>query len=172
MQALNSQMQGSSSGDDPSRSVTPYQWVLRRNCAISPYQLMAVFASVAVVSLVIASVWASMGQWLILPFAILECLALGTAFFLYCRHAQDREHVQLAGSVVRIELSVGGLAQVEELPRQGMRVQLQSEERSALVWLQSGSRQALVGRFVDPDRRRQFLKEFRRAMVQAPAFGG
>lgn len=147
-------------------------WVLPRNCAISPYQLMAVFGCIAVVSLGIAGVWAALGHWVILPYAVLECLALGLAFFVYCRHAQDREQVVLQGAMVRIESSVGGVAQVQELPRQGIRVQWQEENAigpAGLVCVRSGSHQALLGRFVDLDRRKQFVEEFRQAIVRVPA---
>lgn len=159
-------------GDGGALPTAGQVWVLPRNCAISPYQLLAVFGSVAVVSLGIAGVWAALGHWVILPYAVLECLALGLAFVMYCRHAQDREQVVLQGEMVRIESSVGGVAQVQELPRHGIRVQWQEESAvgsSGLVRVRSGGQQALLGRFVDLDRRKQFVEEFRQAIVRVPA---
>jgi uncharacterized membrane protein len=151
-------------GQTPFHVVPACQWVLRRNCAISPYQLLAVFLSVCVVSLGIATVWSVLGQWAILPYAIVECLALGVAFVFYCRHAQDRESVSLAGSVVRIESLVGGVSRVTELPRDGIRVQLDSDDRNGLVSFRSGNRREVVGRFVDLEHRRRFVTEFHQAV--------
>jgi uncharacterized membrane protein len=145
----------------------PREWVLRRNCAISPYQLMAVFVSVAFVSMGIAVVWGLLGHWVILFYAVLECLALGGAFLYYCRHAQDREKVSLSGAVVRIEEMVGGGSVVHELPRHGIVVRMASTSADALVCLTSGGRQAEVGRFVDGEGRKQFFREFRQAMAQS-----
>jgi uncharacterized membrane protein len=145
----------------------PREWVLRRNCAISPYQLLAVFLSVALVSMGIAVGWGLLGHWVILPYAVLECLALGGAFLYYCRHAQDREKVSLSGAVVRIEEMVGGGSVVHELPRHGIVVRMATTSANALVCLRSGGRQAEVGRFVDGEGRKQFFREFRQAMAQA-----
>ncbi|MEY3669619.1 MAG: DUF2244 domain-containing protein [Burkholderiaceae bacterium] len=144
----------------------PREWVLRRNCAISPYQLLAVFVSVAVVSLGIATVWGVLGHWVVLPYAILECLALGGAFLYYCRHAQDRERVSVSDAVVRIEEVVGGGSVVHELPRYGIVVRMASAKSDALVCLRSAGRQAQVGRFVDGEGRKQFFREFRQALGQ------
>jgi len=144
------------------------KWVLRRNCALSPLQLLAVYLSVAFVSLGIAVVWSVLGQWIILPYAILECLALGVAFVLYCRHAQDRECVSVGRSVVRIESFVGGATRIEELPRYGIRVHWESSEGNGLVSFRSGGKQAVVGRFVDLEHRRRFVSEFRQAVGYAP----
>ncbi|MFZ9812251.1 MAG: DUF2244 domain-containing protein [Burkholderiaceae bacterium] len=144
------------------------KWVLRRNLAMSPTQLLAIYLSLSFVSLGIALVWSALGQWIILPYAILECLALGVAFVLYCRHAQDRECVSVERSVVRIESIVGGASQIEELPRFGIRVHWESNERNGLVSFRSGGKQALVGRFVDRDHRRRFVSEFRQAVGYVP----
>ena len=55
-------------------------WVLRRNCSLTPGQLLAIFCSLAGLSLAFAAFWTSQGAWVVLPFAVVECLALGVAF--------------------------------------------------------------------------------------------
>jgi uncharacterized membrane protein len=164
MQVPKTQLGEGAVGQTQSHGAAACQWILRRNCAISPYQLLAVFLSVCLVSLGIAVVWSALGQWVILPYAVVECLALGVAFVFYCRHAQDRESVSLAGSVVRIESLVGGVSRVTELPRDGIWVQLDSDDRHGLVSFRSGVQRELVGRFVDLEHRKRFVSEFRQAV--------
>jgi uncharacterized membrane protein len=47
-----------------------FRVVLKRNCSISPRGLLLVFALLAALALGIASVFAALGAWLILPFAV------------------------------------------------------------------------------------------------------
>lgn len=139
-------------------------WALRRNCAMSPYQLLAIFGAIATVSLSIAVFWALMGHWVILPYALLECVALGLAFLVYCRHAQDGQWVAVRGGVVEVEERVGGRICRQDLPLHGLRITVHPEDRSGLVCLDSGVAQATVGRFVDQKSRHRFYKEFRQAL--------
>ena len=55
------------------------------NCSISPTGLLCAFAALAAVTLAIATGFALMGAWLVLPFAGLEVLALGVAFVVHVR---------------------------------------------------------------------------------------
>ena len=64
-----------------------HQWVLRRNCILTPRQLGGWFVSLAMVSLAIALAFAAHGAWLVIPFAVVEMGALGLAFVFYARHA-------------------------------------------------------------------------------------
>ena len=59
----------------------------KRNCSISPQGLALVFATLAALTLGIAAAFAALGAWLILPFAGLEALALGAAFWITARRA-------------------------------------------------------------------------------------
>jgi uncharacterized membrane protein len=59
----------------------------KRNCSISPLGLALVFAALAALTLAIAAAFAALGAWLILPFAGLEMLVLGAAFWITARRA-------------------------------------------------------------------------------------
>ena len=56
-----------------------------RNCSISPAAMLAVFASLAGVTLAIGAGFALLGAWPVLPFAGLEVAALGAAFLVHVR---------------------------------------------------------------------------------------
>ena len=58
------------------------QWLLKRNCALAPRQLLTFYASLCAVSLAIGGVFWSHGAVLVMPFAGLEMLAVGAALLL------------------------------------------------------------------------------------------
>ena len=67
------------------------QWLLKRNCALAPRQLLTFYASLCAASLAIAGVFWSHGAVLVMPFAGIEMLGVGSALLLYARHAADSE---------------------------------------------------------------------------------
>jgi uncharacterized membrane protein len=139
------------------------EWVLKRNCALTPTQLLWIFGSLAILSLGMATFWAVQGAWVVLPFAVLEVVALGVAFAVYARHAADCERVRLSREALEIERVVGARRTVSSLPRAWLRVRL-SEQPSGLVELSSGRSVESVGRFVDLQRRRRFLVGLQEAL--------
>jgi uncharacterized membrane protein len=54
---------------------------------MSPAGLAVAFAALAAITLAIGVGFAMVGAWLVLPFAGLEVLMLGVAYFVYARHA-------------------------------------------------------------------------------------
>ena len=58
-----------------------------RNCSISPQGLALVFVLLAAATIAIGIGFAAAGAWLVLPFAGLEALALGAAFFAVARRS-------------------------------------------------------------------------------------
>ena len=70
-------------------------WLLKRNCSITPRQLLWFYLSLCVVSFGIAAMFWVQGVRLVMPFAWLELLALGAALLLYARHATDSETIAL-----------------------------------------------------------------------------
>ena len=60
-------------------------------CSISPKGLATVFALLAAVAIGIGIGFATLGAWLVLPFAGLEALALAIAFFAMSRRIADEE---------------------------------------------------------------------------------
>ena len=60
---------------------------VKRHCSISPQGLALVFAALAALSLGIATVFAALGAWLILPFAGMEVALLCAAYWAVARRA-------------------------------------------------------------------------------------
>jgi uncharacterized membrane protein len=61
--------------------------ILKRNCSMSPAGLAVAFGALAALTLAIGVGFAIAGAWLVLPFAGLEVLMLGVAYFVYARQA-------------------------------------------------------------------------------------
>lgn len=141
--------------------------MLRRNCCLSPRQLGWAYAGLASVSLLIASAFALQGAWLVLLFALAECLALAVAFLVYARHATDFERIVVDAQHVLVEVSVGGKIDRAVLPRGLVRLH-STVSRRELVVLLAGSRRLEIGRFVRPDRRPVLRDELNAALRWIP----
>ncbi len=95
-------------------------WLMKRNCSVSPRQFVAFYVSLAAFSLLIAVLLLWRGAWLVLPFTGIELLAVGVAFAIYARHAVDYERIRLFPHRLVIErMSAERLTQIELNPRGG-----------------------------------------------------
>lgn len=142
------------------------QWLLKRNCSVTPAQLGWLYASLCAVSLGIASVFWVLGASLVLPFAWLELAAVGLAFLAYARHAADGERIWLKGRQLVVELEMGGHRSRAEFNRDWVRVEPGAGDRS-LIELSGQGRRVNVGRYVRPELRPALAQEIRRALREA-----
>jgi len=99
---------------DPCQSPLQHPWIHQASSHQQEWLLSAtarwprrswpvVFASLGSVSLMIAGMFAASGAWLVLPFAVVELLALGVAFVVYARHAADYERIVLCRGCLMVE---------------------------------------------------------------------
>lgn len=136
------------------------RWQLRRNCVLTPLQLLWAFALAGVAALAVAGFFWAMGARLVLPFAVLETAALGWAFLWYARHATDRETLVLDARRLVVECEQGGIVARHELPRPWLRV----GDAGGLVELRAGAACIRVGRYARPEHRCQLVRELRLAL--------
>lgn len=139
------------------------QWLLKRNCSLAPSQLLAFYASLCLVSLAIAVLCWRQGATLVMAFAGLELLAVGSALLSYARHAADRETICLQGSSLSVERITGSRTERVEFAPDWVRVEPKSNDRS-LIELSGQGRRIWIGRFVRPDLRRLLADELRWAL--------
>lgn len=139
------------------------QWLLRRNCSLTPRQMASVFGLLSAVSLGIAGFFWSLGAWMVVPFALLEVLAVGLAFVLYARHAVDRERICLQDDCLVVELESAGRTERAEFRRAWVRVEPRADDGS-LIEVFGGGRSVTVGRFVRADMRPALAREIRMAV--------
>ncbi len=139
------------------------EWLLKRNCALSPRQSAVWFASIGLLSLGIATVFGLMGAWMVLPFAMLEIAGLVAAFYWFGRHAADYEKLQAAKGRFVVETGVGPTVHRLESKAPWFRVKYDGRMRE-LISVGSGHQQLQVGRFVPSDKREELARELRRAL--------
>ena len=147
-------------GDASQQSV---QWLLKRNCSLTPAQLLGLFASLSVVSLGIASFFWMLGATLVMPFAWAELISVGIAFTVYARHARDGERISLQGGQLVVELETAGRLQRAEFNREWVRVEPKSGDGS-LIQVSGQGRSVRVGRHVRPELRPALAREIRFAL--------
>lgn len=139
------------------------QWLLKRNCSVTPAQLAWLYLSLCVVSLGIAGLFWRQGATLVLPFACLELLLVGAAFFMYARHATDGERIVLQGARLLVELESAGRLERAEFHRQWVRVEPGRGDGS-LIEVSGQGRLVRVGRHVRPELRPALAREIRHAL--------
>ena len=139
------------------------QWLLKRNCSLAPRQLLAVYASLCLLALAIGAFFWLRGAPFVLPFAGAEMCAVGVAFFLYARHAADRETMVLRPGRFTVACTLGRRTEQVEFAPAWVRVEPLRGDGS-LIELSGQGRRIAVGRFVRPELRRALADELRAAL--------
>ena len=139
------------------------RWLLKRNCSVTPRQMMGFYASLCAVSLVIAAGFWIQGATLIVPFTSIEVIALGIALALFARHAGDREDILLKGGRLTVECTFGTTTERAEFAQAWVRVEPVHDDGS-LIELSGQGQHIAIGRYVRPELRRQLGDELRWAL--------
>lgn len=142
------------------------QWVLKRNCSITPRQLGAVYLSLCALALAISAGFWWQGAPVVSAFASVELLCVGVALFVYARHAGDREVLTLAGRSLAVEQRDGRRTARADFDAEWLHVEPAAGQGS-LVELSGRGQQVRVGRFLRPEVRGAFAQELRRALRRA-----
>jgi uncharacterized membrane protein len=139
------------------------EWLLKRNCSVTPRQLFAVYLSLCSVSLVIALAFTWNGAAPVLAFAAVELVLVGAALLIYARHATDHERITLAGSALAVEHHCGAHTDRVEFRAPWVRVEPLSSDRS-LIEVAGDGRRARIGRYLRPELRQSLAQELRAAL--------
>lgn len=148
---------------DPAGSEWSVEWLLKRNCSMAPRQLFAIFGALCVLSLAIAAYFWWQGATLIMAFASVELLAVGTALLMYSRHAADHENIALRKGKLTVAHTSGNTVETAEFAPEWVSVEPVTGDESLIEVFGQG-RRIEVGRFVRPELRRQLANELRHAV--------
>lgn len=147
------------------------QWLLKRNCAVTPRQLAWVYGSLCIVSTLIGGFFSAQGAPLVMAFAGLELLAVGLALLFFARHAGDRETLTLVGRLLQVEQCLGRRTERTDFSADWLNVEPAAGQGS-LVQLSGRGQRVSVGRFLRPELRGVLARELRQALRLAPARTG
>jgi len=161
---------GDWAGDDAGgfldASCRVHEWTLKRNCAMSPRRFGMLLASLAVVSIGVASVFAFSGAWWILFFAFVEVGALLAAFVVYALHAGDYERIVVTPDALIVEFNSGTQVVRQQAHPAFARVEYPyagagTGGGNPLIRLAVAGRAVEVGRFVPRLKRERLAQEIR-----------
>lgn len=133
----------------------------KRTRSLSDAELRGAFGLVAFVSLMIATVWAAMGAWLVLPFAGLELGALYLAFRSWSRRADDYERVVIHGDRLFVECRTSGRMRRFDANRHWTQVIVRDGVRGRQVSLRSHGREIEFGILLSEGARIQAVRKLR-----------
>lgn len=143
-----------------------HEWLLKRNCSMSPRQAAAAYGFLCLFTYAIAAGFALNGLWVVLAWAVLESAAVALALLHYARHATDREHIALSDGCLLVErIEAGGVARVR-LDPYWTRIAPPTRERRLIV-LESRGVRVEVGGFVSEEVRRRVALELREGLADA-----
>lgn len=140
------------------------EWIIRRNCSVSPRQLALAYVALCAISLAVAAVFALRGAWYVLVFSILELLVVGYAFMQFGRHVTDREYIVLLDNCLLIELEQLEAVTQFRLDPRVTRIDSPGTP-SSLVKLETSGIKVEVGRFLSEQKRRELAQELRSALA-------
>lgn len=143
-----------------------HEWLLKRNCSLTPRQLGLAYAVLCIASFSVAGIFTLSGAWQVMVFAVIEMLAVAIAFLHYARHATDHEHISLCGDCLLIENVEAGQTRETRLNACWTRVASPSRPQD-LICLQAGGIKVTVGRFATDRKRREVAREIQRELRSA-----
>ena len=139
-----------------------YEFYLKRNCSISPILLAVIFMFLGIISLLIGTLFFLFGATLVLPFSLIEVLALVVAYFYIAFHANDYEHLTVDSENVYFKSKFGSRHLEEKFLKSMTRVL--PSDRKNLINLCHGQRNILFGYNIHMNSRSILEKEIRQAL--------
>jgi uncharacterized membrane protein len=145
--------------------------VIRPNRSLTRRQLQLAFLGIAAVCLGIASAFAAIGLWPILPFAGAEVMVVGLGFFLSARAGEETEIVSVGGDKVAVEKRRRRTRECFELQRAWAQIRLL---RSGIRWypsrlvIRSHGKAVELGGFLNEEERHKLAEELHGVIRERP----
>ena len=136
---------------------------MRRNCALTPKQLLQFYIVLVCLSLIVATGFFLAGIWMIPIFTALELSAVTIGFFVYCRHALDCETIEIDGERLLVKKFIGYKEALYEFNAQWATIEQPLEEAQTFYISQSGLRVEL-GQFIRHEQQLALIKQVRASL--------
>jgi uncharacterized membrane protein len=165
------------SGVRPSGSPVLTRIDVSANCSLTLRAAVVFYASIAVASLAVASLFVWQGYWPVLPFTGLELFLLGLALGLSMRRGRYQEAITISDDRVVIEKTGRGRDTREDIPRLWARVEMYRPRRrnhpSRLLVISHGNACEVGGSLTEEDRQGlgRRLAQLIGGTGEAPALG-
>ena len=136
------------------------RWQMRRNCALTPKQLLQFYIALVCLSLIVATGFFLAGVWMIPIFTALELTAVTLGFFIYCRHALDCETIEIDGKRLLVKKFIGYKEALYEFNTQWAKIELPTEGSKYFYISQSHLRVEL-GQFLREEQQMALIAQLR-----------
>ena len=136
-------------------------WQIRRNCALTPQQLLWFYIALVCLSLIVGIGFFFAGVWMIPVFTTLELTAVTIGFLIYCRHALDCETIEIEGQRLLIKKFIGYRETVYEFNAQWAKIEPPLEGSKTFFITQSDLRVEL-GQFIRQEQQIPLIASLRR----------
>jgi uncharacterized membrane protein len=123
------------------------RWQMRRNCALTPKQLLQFYIVLVCLSLTVALGFFLAGVWVIPIFTAVELTAVTLGFLIYCRHALDCETIEIDGNRLIVKKFISYKEAVYEFNAQWAKIELPLEDSKVFFISQSNLR-VEIGQFI------------------------
>jgi uncharacterized membrane protein len=151
----------------PPNDVGTVQIRVRPNRSLSPAGWWVLYVAFVALSLTIATGFAMIGAWLVLPFAGLEILAVGGMFYWISRHAEDYDEIVIGDDRVYVTQRDGSNCARHEFQRYWTRVQWNDkalEGKPGILCIGSHGRFVEIGAGVNESARLALARRIRLAL--------
>lgn len=136
------------------------RWQMQRNCALTPKQLLQFYIALVTLSVIVASGFLLAGVWVILIFTVIEISAVTLGFLIYCRHALDRETIEIDGKRLTVKKFIGYKESVYEFNTQWAKIEAPTEGSKTFHISQSNLRVEL-GQFLRQEQQLSLISAVR-----------
>ena len=136
------------------------RWQMRRNCALTPKQLLQFYIVLVTLSVTVAIGFFLAGIWVILIFTAIELCAVTVGFLIYCRHALDRETIEIDGKRLIVKKFIGYKETVYEFNTQWAKIEIPIEGAKTFHISQSNLRVEL-GQFLRQEQQLSLISAVR-----------
>ncbi|MFB9290246.1 DUF2244 domain-containing protein [Pseudoduganella plicata] len=140
------------------------EWLLKRNCSLTPRQTITCWAVLVAMSLGTGLFCTWHGAPLVLLFTALEITVVTAAFVFYSRHATDFDRIVLDEGRLTVDKMRGGTAQQYQLEALWLRVTPPARRRDP-VRLAARDVTVEVGSYLLEPQRRLLARELREALA-------
>ena len=134
---------------------------MRRNCALTPQQLLWFYIALVCLSLIVGIGFFFAGVWMIPVFTTLELTAVTIGFLIYCRHALDCETIEIEGKRLLVKKFIGYRETVYEFNAQWAKIEPPLEGSKTFFITQSDLRVEL-GQFIRQEQQIPLIASLRR----------
>ncbi|MBU3597619.1 DUF2244 domain-containing protein [Polynucleobacter bastaniensis] len=135
-------------------------WKMRRNCALTPSQLLKFYIALVCLSLTVATGFLLVGVKIILIFTAIELTAVTVGFLVYCRHALDFEEIEISGTRLLVRKFIAYKESVTEFNTHWVRLS-HPEEHQKVFFIEQTDQRVEVGQFLRREQLQGLIAELR-----------